>query len=477
VTDHSQAPAEPDGAQPGSAGGNSEPGSAEENSELSQDERAELERLRAETAELERLRAETAELQAQTPAPGRRHRLGWRGPVSSVLIVLGCVLSLVAVLGVWAGNEVSDTGRYVATVEPLIHDPAIQSALTDKITNEVTSQLNLAGIVNQAAAQVNSKGLPRIGSLLTTFGPQIVSSVTGFIHSTVASIIASPAMARAWVQVNTVAHQGLVKVLSGQGGGALSVSNGQIVLNLGPLIVVAKQDLVAHGFSLASNIPPVTPTIALFQANDLGKAQAGYRLITTLKIVLPILALVLLAAGVYVARNRRRALIGAGLGLAASMLVLAIGLLIARTIYLNSVPASTLPADAAAAAYDALVHFLKLSLRTVLAVGLVVAAAAFLTGPSRAAIGTRTGIKSGLEWIRHYGERRGVSTGPVGEWTYLHRRGLRIGAVALFALIFVFVGEPTALLVIILVVLLLVVLGLIELIGRPAAEPQTTGPA
>ena len=239
-----------------------------------------------------------------------------------------------------------------------------------------------------------------------------------------------------------MAHQAVVKVLSGQGNGAISTSNGQIVLNLGPFIAVVKQDLVDHGFSLASNIPPISPTVALFQAKDLGKAQAGYRLIKTLKIVLPILALALLAAGVFVARGRRRALIGAALGLAGSMLVLAIGLLIARSIYLNSVPPSVLPGDAAAAAFDAMVYFIKVGLRVVLAVGLVVAIGAFITGPSRAAIQTRSALKSGLGWIRNFGERRGVSTGPVGEWTYAHRKGLRIGAVALFALIFVFWGRP-----------------------------------
>jgi hypothetical protein len=67
-----------------------------------------------------------------------------------------------------------------------------------------------------------------------------------------------------------------------------------------------------------------------------------------------------------------------------------------------------------------------------------------------------------------------MSTGPVGQWTYTHRKGLRIGAVALAALIFVFWGQPTAAVVIVIVVLLLVVLGLIELIGRPPVRPQTT---
>jgi hypothetical protein len=470
VTEHSRTPVEPDGTQPepiAESAAESTASTAEstaEHSELSQDERAELERLRAETAELHR----------QPASAGRRRHFSWRTTVSIVLIVLGCVIAPVAVIGVWAGNEVSNTGRYVDTVEPLIHDPAIQNYLSNQITNQITSRLNITGVINQASAQLNSKGLTRIGSLVTTFGPQIKSGVNSFVYSTVHTVVASQAAAKIWVQVNTTAHQAVVKILSGQGNGAISTSNGQIVLNLGPFITVVKEDLVQHGFSLASNIPPVSPTLALFQAKDLGKAQAGYRLITTLKIVLPILVLVLLAAGVYAARHRRRALIGAGLGLAASMLVLSIGLLIAHSIYLSSIP-STFPSDAAAAAFDALVHFLKEGLRAVLAVGLVVAIAAFFTGPSRTAIATRSGIKSGLEWIRHFGERRGVSTGPVGEWTYHHRRGLRIGAVALFALIFVFVGEPTAGLVILLVVLLLVVLGLIELIGRPPAAP--TAPA
>jgi hypothetical protein len=450
VTEYSRAPIEPNSAQLGSAA---------EDSALSGDEQAELERLRAETAELRR----------QAAAPPRRRRFSWRTLGAVVLIVLGCVLAPVAVLGVWAGNEVSDAGRWVATVEPLIHDPAIQNVLTDKITNTITSELNLTGTINQASVQLNSKGLTRISSLVTTFGPQITGAVTGFIHSTVHTVISSQAMAKAWVQVNTVAHQGLVKVLSGQGGGAVSTSNGQIVLNLGPLIVVAKQGLVARGFSLANSIPNVSPTVALFQAKDLGKAQAGYRLITTLKIVLPILALALLAGGVYAARGRRRALIGAALGLAGSMLVLAIGLLIARSIYLNSVPPSVLPGDAAAAAFDAMVHFIKVGLRVVLVVGLVVAIGAFFTGPSRTAVQTRAGLRSGIARIRRYGERRGVSTGPVGQWTYLHRRLLRVAAVALAALILVFWGQPTGLVVIVLVVILLVLLGLIELIGRPPA--------
>jgi hypothetical protein len=396
--------------------------------------------------------------------------------VATILIVIGCVLAPVSVLAVWAANEVSNTGRYVATMAPLVRNPAIQNALTDKITAQITTRLNVNGYADQAAAALSSRGLPRAGTLLKSVAPSIASGVDGSIHSEVHKIVTGPRFARAWVQANTLVHQELVKVLSGRGSSSVSVKNGQVVLNLGPFIDVVKQDLVSRGFTLVSKIPAINPTLTLFSATYLVKAQSAYRLINDLKIVLPILVLLLLALGVYAAFGHRRALIGAGLGLAASMLVLAVGLFIFRSIYLNSVPPGKLPADAAAALFDTLVAFIKQALRTVLVVGLVVAAGAFLAGPSAIAVRVRGAFTHGLGWIRQGGEQAGVRTGPVGTWTYTHRKVLRISAVALAALIFVFWGQPTAVVVIVIAVLLLVVLGLIELIGRrPPARPEMAG--
>ena len=66
--------------------------------------------------------------------------------------------------------------------------------------------------------------------------------------------------------------------------------------------------------------------------------------------------------------------------------------------------------------------------------------------------------------------------GPPGTGSSLSldRKGLRICAVCLAALLFVFWGRPTAVVVVVIAVLLLVALGLIELIGsRPAPAPAT----
>ena len=395
-----------------------------------------------ERAELEALRTEVVQMRKQ-PETAPRHRVSWRSPVAALLIIIGCILAPVSVLAVWTANQVSDTNRYVANVTPLIQDPAIQGALTDKITNAIVAEINVPGLTSQAATLLNQKGLSRVATLLQGFSGSLNSAVAGFIHGQIAKIISGPRMAHVWVQVNTVAHQELVAALSGRNSnGAITVSNGQVTIGLAPFIAIAKQDLAARGLTLVNKLPTINPTFALFPSKDLVKAQTAYRLINDLKIVLPIVTLLLLALGVYIAKSHRRALIGAGLGFAASMLVLGAGLLIARGIYLNSVPNSTLPGDAAAAAFDILVRFIKEALRTLLVVGLVVAAAAFLTGPSVTAVRTRSAFASGLGWIRHGGECHGLRTGPVGTWTYAHRRALRIGAVALAALIFVFWGQP-----------------------------------
>ncbi len=379
-------------------------------------------------------------------------------------------------LGVWTANQVSDTSRYVANVSPLITQPAVKSALTDKVSNAISAQIDVQGVAKKAAAELSSRGLTRLGALISNFSGSIASGVDGLIHSTVAKIISHPLVAKLWVHANRLAHTQLVKALSGKKS-ALSVSNGKVVIGLGPFIDQVKHRLAAHGLTLVNSLPPINPTFPLFSAKYLVQAQSMYRLLTTLKWALPLLTLILLAAGIYVARRHRRALVGAGLGLAASMIVLGLGLAIARTIYLNKVPSSVLPADAAAVVFDTLVRFIKQGLRVLLVLGLVVAVAGFFTGPSVTAVRTRDGFKAAFGWVRGTGERAGVSTGPVGSWVYRYRTALRVAAVVVAGLVFVFWTDPTGLVVLLIAVVLVVGLGLIELIGRPPlkapAEPST----
>jgi hypothetical protein len=454
-----------------------------ENSGLSVDERAELERLRSENAALRAQAGRGGAADQDTvrlPSGRSAARQRWRTVVATLLIVVACVLAPLSVVAIWTRNQVTNTDRYVATVSPLASDPAIQNAIADQITAQVFTYIDIRGLTTQALDALSSRGLsPQVTRQLEAFSVPIANGVQSFTRDQVGKVVASDAFTNAWIQANRTAHAELVKALTGEGGGAVTVENDTVSVNLAAFIQTVKAQLVASGFTLAERIPEVNASFVLFQSKDITRVRSGFNLLNTLGIWLPIIMLILLVLGVYVAKDHRRALVGAAVGIAVSMVVLALALAVFRSIYLDAVPANLLPHDAAAVLYDTIVRFLRLGLRTILVLALVVAAGAFLSGQSVTAVRTREGLGRAIGWLQGGAEQAGFSTGPVGAWVYGRKRALRIGAVTLAALVLVFWGRPTGKVVLGLTVALLVVLALIEFLGRrpgPAA-PVEAAPA
>ena len=109
------------------------------------------------------------------------------------------------------------------------------------------------------------------------------------------------------------------------------------------VIDAAKQHLVDSGFGAAARIPQVHPTVDLLAASTLVRAQTAYETLDAVASWLPWITLLLLAAGVYLARHRRRPLVGVGLGVVAGMLVLAAALMVGRALLVSGVPNGVLP--------------------------------------------------------------------------------------------------------------------------------------
>jgi hypothetical protein len=417
---------------------------------LTADEREELLRLRR---QVETLRTE--------PRPRRGRR--WRSVVAVVLIVLGCVLAPVAGVAVWVHNQVSNTDRFVRTMSPLIDEPDVQNALTDKLTTTVFQYVDVQGVANDAVAALGAQGLPpQLVTRLDELTPTLTSAVTGFVHGRIADLVASPAFASAWDQAITVAHRQLNAVLSGDSEGVV-VRGDTVYLDLAPFIGLAKQRLSDAGLTAVNRVPDVHPTVAIAKADTLVRAQSAYTALDKVARVLPWIVLLLFAVGVYLARNRFRALVGTGLGLALSMVVLAAGILVARSLLIGQVPAAAAPATASG--FDIVVHYLRLGLRALLVLGLVLALAGFLAGRSDTAVRIRRSISRRL-----HDARGPAADGPVPTWVRTHIRGLRIAAVALAVLTFVFLTQPTGIAIVVIAAVLLVVLAVIEYLGRPASD-------
>ncbi len=449
--------------------------------DLSADERAELERLRAEVAEL-RSQAAAGPAVAEPPpvaAPPRPRRQRWRSVVATLLIVIGCILAPISVVAVWTKNLVTDTDRYVETVAPLASDPAIQSAIADKITAEVFTHLDVVGITNQAVDALAERGLPPlVARQLHALSQPLSSGVQSFVRDQVGEVVASDAFVNAWSTANRAAHEALVAALTGETREGVTIENDTVSINLGPIIQEVKQRLIDRGFELASRIPNVNPSFVLVQSDYIAQARGAFNLLNAIGNWLPVVALFFLAIGIYVAKGHRRALVGVGLGLAGGMLALGLGLALFRTIYLNELPLGVLTRDAAAAFYDTLVRFLRLGLRTVLVFGLVIALAGFLTGRSVTAVRARAGLTKGIGWLRGGAEQAGFRTGPVGAWVYTYKRVLWIAVIAIAALVLVFWDQPTGRVIIGITLGVLVALVIIEFLGRPPspAAPELAEP-
>ena len=138
-----------------------------------------------------------------------------------------------------------------------------------------------------------------------------------------------------WDEANRNAHEQVVKALTGSGK-VIKTKNGEVVLDLSALVVELRSQLSERGIGIFDKLPigKLSLQFELFDAEGLKNAQAGVKLLDRLAIVLPMLAIVFAAAGIWLAGDRRKALMRWGIGVAIASLVLGFALLIGRDAYL-----------------------------------------------------------------------------------------------------------------------------------------------
>ncbi|WP_430331789.1 hypothetical protein [Rhodococcus sp. ACT016] len=439
---------------------------------LDQDERAELLRLRNEVTAL---RTQVVEATGGAPAAvarAPRHTMRWIGV--TILLVLVAALSIVSVTSRFTRSQILDTDRYVSTVAPLGEDPAMQAEISDQITNEIFDRVDIEALTTEAlTALTNASNLaenaPRVNQILAGLGPVIAGQAKSFIHDTVNTFVESQQFEDLWIQANRRAHDALVAVVTGNYGvSSVEVDqSGTVSISLGTIIDNVKTELTDRGFTFAEKIPSVDKQFVLFQSPDLVKAQRAVNALDKISAVLPWLTIACAAAAVAVAPRGRRlhTLSLAGLSIALGMLVLAIGVLVGRAIYLNEMPPDVLSPDAATAVIDAVLVPLRTTLRAVAVFGIVVAVGAYLVGGSSSANTLRGGFGRGLDFARR--PLAGRTPTAVEMWAARARVPLRCLIIGVAALLLVFWHYPTGLVVFWIALIGVLALVVLELLIRP----------
>ncbi|MFF0475079.1 hypothetical protein [Streptomyces sp. NPDC004284] len=416
--------------------------------------------------ELAVLRARVAALEAEkATARPPHHRV--RSFFSALLIVIGCVLVPLGIVATWTSDLVGDTDRYVQTVKPLASDPDIQAAVATRVTNAVMEHIDLQSLLEGVAPDQRPLAAKALGKL----GGSLESAVGSFVHERTQDVVASPAFETIWTDANRAVHTSLDRALTGNDEGAVKIETNTVTIDLAPVIDRVKQRLVESGLDVAAKIPEIHTDFTVVKSEDIGKVKTGFALLQAMGMWLPVIAILLVVGGVLLAVKRRRTLVAAALGVAFAAIVLGVALTVFRTVYLNALPANVSP-GAASSIYDTLIRFLRTSVRAYAALGILIALAAWLSGPSRPAVLVRGFWNSGIDATRGFADHAGMRLGPVGPFVRRYRTWITWILVAAAAAGVVFWPHPTAWVIVGLALALLFVLAVVAFLAK---EPDESG--
>jgi hypothetical protein len=266
---------------------------------------------------------------------GRMRELG-----AGILVVLACLMFLVATPAVWAHRNFLDTDRFVSRAAPLVEDPAVQTALADRLTVELMTLVNPKKLFEEV--------LPDRGQILAA---PLANAVQGFVHDQVQTFIESDAFQTLWRVAITKAHATAVAVLRGDTT-VLETANGVVKLNLVPLIdailsaiSAASPDLLGRNLEIPS-VEDLSNTsdpnsainrlsdalgikldsnfgqLVVYDRDQLSTAQEAVELFDRFVIPALILSIVFAAGAIALSHRRRRTIILLCIGVILGMVLL-----------------------------------------------------------------------------------------------------------------------------------------------------------
>ena len=312
---------------------------------------------------------------AEAPGPSRGQGRGRSAAMWIVLAVAGLLLVLTS-FAVWINRVALNTDQFTDTSSSLLDNDAIRTAIANRAVDELFANVDVQAEV-QAQLPNQYKGLS---------GPA-AAGLRQASYQIVNRALEQPAFQRLFKITLEETHRTLVEVLEG-GGSRVSTEGGEVTLNLRTIIQEAA-DRIGIGEQVADRIPPDAGRIVILRADQLDTAQDAFQLLKTLAWVLPLLTLAAFGLAVWLAHERRRAIRGIGVTLAA---VGAVGLVasnLTKNYIVDSLVERESDREAANNAWDILTELMRGSFRLLIVVGALFLFAAWLAGPGRRALSTR----------------------------------------------------------------------------------------
>lgn len=422
--------------------------------------------------EMARLKAENEELKARIAKVDKRRKHGgfWRHFTTWLLVILACVFSVLGVLSSWVKTTALDTDTFVSTVAPLVSNDDVAKAISDMAVKKLFTQYDIETQIKSGLTQITdtvkrvAPDLPQPNIDLSIIASPITSGLENFASKTAQKILKSAVFYKVWSETLRLTHTAAVNIITGEEDKVVTSQDDTVVLNLAPLLEKVKVKLADAGLGFLNNVqvPQDFGQIKLFTSEQLGTIKGLVHLLETLSWVLPLLAFIFFLLAFLITEDKRKVLMGEGIGLAIAMLVVLVVLRVAHNELLGMIKVEANLA-AANVIWSSILSGLRQAVFGLLALGIVVSAGAGLAGPSKWAIWTRKNVN---DFFVNWRERREGKKGKTAFMTFMDNYAwwFRLGGLVISVLALLLLPHISGLAVIITVIVLLAYLALIELV-------------
>jgi hypothetical protein len=241
------------------------------------------------------------------------------------LVVVASILILISSLTIWVKRQALDTDAWTNASGQMLANDEIRQQLSLYLVDTLFSSADATARIERALP-ANRQGL----------APVISGALQNVAVQAADRLLQTPKVQALWEAANRRAHQDLIDILSGKDKGRFETANGEVVLDLNPLV-----DQLSTRFGIQAS--PDAGKITILQSGQLKTAQRALKAIKVLSVFLLLLVLFLYGLAIYLARGHRRRILRAT---AASFLLVGVLILVIDRLTQGAVVDSLIKTDA-----------------------------------------------------------------------------------------------------------------------------------
>lgn len=332
-------------------------------------------------------------------------RAGFRDALCGILATLAALLLVLGTVGTWTSNTALDTDEFVERVGPIIDQPAVQTAISTELGNQIIETLNLRARI-----------APALPETLSFLAAPIASGADDVVRAQVAKVVASEQFRVVWYHALAVSQEEVATALTGSND-QLLVVDGVVTVDLVEVVAEVLRRVKAElpnilRESVALSLPPnasgdqvreavskhlgvdLAPNFAnipIMDASSLESAQTGIKVVDAGAVVFLIGAGILLVVAIGASGGRRRTTLQFGISLALITGVIFFAIRAVNSATVEGIDSETLR-PAAEAALDVIFGSLRIYAWSLMVVGLAIALGAYLAGPGKIPAAVRGGV-------------------------------------------------------------------------------------